>query len=184
MCVLLHHPQALYSVDPQLSEHRDHIEYRWGQYQAVKDNIIKAHGSLEEFARVRGGAGGRRGGWAAETGGACRQGRGVLTDNRVKAIEASDFTRGVGVAPVCGGRVCVGRAGGWAETGDFARGGVCGGMGGWGGGGKARVYKGVEQGLCKQGSNGVGTATVAQGHLWTPSTIPCKALLKALVTGV
>lgn len=58
------------------------------------------------------------------------------------------------------------------------------GDGGMGGGGKARVYKGVEQGLCKQGSNGVGTATVAQGHLWTPSTIPCKALLKALVTGV
>lgn len=42
---------ALYSVDPQLNEHRDHIEYRWGQYQAVRDNIIKAHGSLEEFAR-------------------------------------------------------------------------------------------------------------------------------------
>jgi hypothetical protein len=52
-CLALLFQQALYGVDPQLNEHRDHIEYRWGQYQAVRDNIIKAHGSLEEFARVR-----------------------------------------------------------------------------------------------------------------------------------
>jgi len=44
--------QALYSVDPQLGEHRDHLEYRWNQYQTVKANIEKAHGSLEEFAKV------------------------------------------------------------------------------------------------------------------------------------
>jgi hypothetical protein len=45
-------PQALYGIDPQLNEHRDHIEYRWNQYKSVRENIIKAHGSLEEFARV------------------------------------------------------------------------------------------------------------------------------------
>jgi hypothetical protein len=35
-----------------LNEHRDHLEYRWNQYQTVKANIEKAHGSLEEFAKV------------------------------------------------------------------------------------------------------------------------------------
>lgn len=46
--------QALYGIDPQLNEHRDHLEYRWNQYQTVKANIEKAHGSLEEFAKVWG----------------------------------------------------------------------------------------------------------------------------------
>lgn len=78
MCVLLHHPQALYSVDPQLSEHRDHIEYRWGQYQAVKDNIIKAHGSLEEFARVRGGGRGEEGGLGCRDRGSLPTGEGCV----------------------------------------------------------------------------------------------------------
>jgi hypothetical protein len=45
--------QGLYSIDPQLAAHKDHLDYRWGQYQAVRSAIIKAHGSLEEFARVR-----------------------------------------------------------------------------------------------------------------------------------
>jgi hypothetical protein len=45
--------QALYAIDPQLNEHRDHLEYRWNQYKSTRDNIVKAHGSLEEFAKVR-----------------------------------------------------------------------------------------------------------------------------------
>eukprot|EP00879_Flechtneria_rotunda_P011602 GHRR01012119.1.p1 GENE.GHRR01012119.1~~GHRR01012119.1.p1 ORF type:complete len:733 (+),score=193.09 GHRR01012119.1:150-2348(+) len=42
---------AIYSVDPQLANHRDHLDYRWGQFTSVKENIEKAVGSLDEFSK-------------------------------------------------------------------------------------------------------------------------------------
>ncbi|WIA28178.1 hypothetical protein OEZ86_010746 [Tetradesmus obliquus] len=42
---------ALYSVDPQLADHREHLDYRWNHYKWVKGNIEQAVGSLDDFAK-------------------------------------------------------------------------------------------------------------------------------------
>lgn len=46
--------QAIYKVDPQLLEVRDHLDYRWQQYKATKEAIEKGAGGLKQFAKVRG----------------------------------------------------------------------------------------------------------------------------------
>jgi 1,4-alpha-glucan branching enzyme len=48
-----HHPQGLYKIDPDLRPYRDHLDYRWSRYQAARDEIVAASGSLAEFAKVR-----------------------------------------------------------------------------------------------------------------------------------
>ena len=45
--------QAIYNDDPLLEAHRDHLDYRWAQYNSMKRDIANAEGSLAEFARVR-----------------------------------------------------------------------------------------------------------------------------------
>ena len=54
-----------------LRDYKDHLDYRWEQYNKTKEAIVKAHGSLAEFAKVRGGGGvcmwGERGrGWGLQ----------------------------------------------------------------------------------------------------------------------
>ena len=46
--------QEILKVDPDLEQCKDHLEYRWQQYNMVLDNIIKNEGSLIRFAEVSG----------------------------------------------------------------------------------------------------------------------------------
>eukprot|EP00252_Welwitschia_mirabilis_P006854 TRINITY_DN1776_c0_g1_i2.p1 TRINITY_DN1776_c0_g1~~TRINITY_DN1776_c0_g1_i2.p1 ORF type:complete len:853 (-),score=190.68 TRINITY_DN1776_c0_g1_i2:471-3029(-) len=43
--------QRIYEIDPLLSNHRDHLEYRFSQYKKMRDLIDKHEGGLEVFSR-------------------------------------------------------------------------------------------------------------------------------------
>ena len=40
-------------VDPELAPHKEHLLYRYSQYQNMKKSIEGAEGSLANFAQVR-----------------------------------------------------------------------------------------------------------------------------------
>ncbi|KAL2250744.1 UNVERIFIED_CONTAM: 1,4-alpha-glucan-branching enzyme 1, chloroplastic/amyloplastic [Sesamum indicum] len=43
--------QRIYEIDPLLSNHREHLDYRYGQYRRLRDSIDKNEGGLEKFSR-------------------------------------------------------------------------------------------------------------------------------------
>ena len=45
--------QAIYKDDPMLDGFRDHIGFRWQQYQSCKKAIAEVEGSVAKFAQVR-----------------------------------------------------------------------------------------------------------------------------------
>jgi hypothetical protein len=82
LLLLLLPPQALYSVDPQLADHREHLDYRWNHYKWVKGNIENATGSLTEFAKVRN----------------CPRLHGVTLLLHIVILQPVDAARSVGIA--------------------------------------------------------------------------------------
>ncbi|KAG8376680.1 hypothetical protein BUALT_Bualt09G0089100 [Buddleja alternifolia] len=43
--------QRIYAIDPLLSNHREHLDYRYGQYKKLREAIDKYEGGLELFSR-------------------------------------------------------------------------------------------------------------------------------------
>ncbi|KAK4481161.1 hypothetical protein RD792_012042 [Penstemon davidsonii] len=43
--------QKIYEIDPLLSNHREHLDYRYGQYKKLREAIEKHEGGLEVFSR-------------------------------------------------------------------------------------------------------------------------------------
>ncbi|KZV48446.1 1,4-alpha-glucan-branching enzyme 1, chloroplastic/amyloplastic [Dorcoceras hygrometricum] len=43
--------QRIYEIDPFLNSHRDHLDYRYGQYKRMREAIDKYEGGLEKFSR-------------------------------------------------------------------------------------------------------------------------------------
>uniref|UniRef100_A0A7N0VI88 Glycoside hydrolase family 13 N-terminal domain-containing protein n=1 Tax=Kalanchoe fedtschenkoi TaxID=63787 RepID=A0A7N0VI88_KALFE len=41
----------IYEIDPLLKSHRDHLDYRYGQYRKLRESIDKYEGGLEAFSR-------------------------------------------------------------------------------------------------------------------------------------
>ena len=49
--------QGIYTVDRMLEGHSEHFEYRQKQFEAVRDSISQAEGSVADFAQVISAAG-------------------------------------------------------------------------------------------------------------------------------
>jgi 1,4-alpha-glucan branching enzyme len=43
--------KRIYDIDPMLNSHRNHLDYRYGQYRKLREEIDKNEGGLEAFSR-------------------------------------------------------------------------------------------------------------------------------------